>query len=72
MIHIQTQKFFERHTGDEHEVTIMFGGINPVCRGYYEVRVDGEFYSNHDSKLQAFDEVVDIIKINNWTPVRPI
>lgn len=72
MIHIQTQHFYERHTGEEHEVTIMFGGINPVSNGRYQVRVDGEFYSDHRSKLHAFDEVVDIIKINNWSPIRPI
>ena len=72
MIHIQTQRFYERHTGDAHEVTITFGGISPVSRGYYKVSVDGEFYSNHDSKRQAYDEVVDIIKTNRWSPICPI
>ena len=72
MIHIQTQKFFERYTGDEHNVVIMFGGINSAGRRYYQVIVDDEFYSNHDSKAQAFDEVVDIIKANGWTSIRPI
>ena len=71
MIHIQTQSFYEKHTGDKHEVTIMFGHISPVSRGRYEVQVDGGFYSDHDSKRQAFDEIVDIIKVNNWTPLKP-
>lgn len=72
MIHIQTQLFYEKYTGAEHEVTINFGWISAASKGHYEVRVDGEFYSNHDSKRQAFDEVVDIIKYNNWTPLKPI
>ena len=71
MIHVQTQNFYERHTGDKHEVTVLFGWISPVSHGHYQVRVDGEFYSDHDSKLHAFDEVVDIIKTNNWSPVKP-
>lgn len=72
MIHIQTQKFYERYTGEEHEVTILFGHISPVCRGRYEVRLDGEFYTDHDSKAQAFDEIVDILKTTNWSPLKPI
>lgn len=72
MIHIQTQHFYERHTGEEHEVTIMFGGINPVSRGRYHVKVDGAFYSAHNSKLHAFDRIVGIIARNNWSPIRPI
>ena len=72
MIHIQTQSFYERYTGDRHEVSIMFGHISPASRGRYEVRVDGEFYSDHDSKLRAFDEVADIVKAENWSAVCPI
>lgn len=72
MVHIQTQNFYERHTGDRHEVTVVFGHTSPVCRGRYDVRVDGEFYSDHDSKAQAFDEIVDIIKANNWSPISPL
>lgn len=72
MKHIKTQKFYERFTGAEHEVTILFGGINPISSGHYQVRVDGEFYSNHYSMRQVDDEVLDIIKYNNWTPLKPI
>ena len=49
----------------------MFGHISPMSRGRYDVRVDGDFYSDHDSKAQAFDEIVDIIKTYNWTPIKP-
>ena len=69
MIHIQTQNFYERHTGTKHEVTISFGGINPVSRGYYRVTVDGEFHSIADDKGKAFNDVVDIIKQNDWTSI---
>lgn len=72
MVHVQTQTFFERHTGARHEVSINFGGINPASNGRYEVRVDDQFYSTADHKAAAFEEVVDIIKHNNWTPVKPI
>ena len=72
MINIQTQTFYERHTGEKHEVTIDFGWINPVSNGHYEVRVDDEFYATAEHKAQAFDEVVDIIRTNNWTPICPI
>lgn len=72
MIHIQTQSFYERHTGEKHEISVLFGNISPVSRGRYEVRVDGKFYSDHDSKLKAFDEVVDIINAEKWSAVCPI
>ena len=72
MINIHHQNFYEKYTGIKHEVAINFGWINPSSHGYYEVRVDDEFYSNHDSKNQAFDEVVDIIKYNNWSPLKPV
>ena len=66
---IHSQNFYERHTGDRHEVQITF-----ECNGrkVYEVRVDGEFYSTAESKVQAFDEVVDIIRYFNWSPLKPI
>lgn len=65
---IHRQFFYEKYTGQEHEVLI----VMPYLRRCYEVRVDNEFYSDHDSKIQAFDEVVDIIKANNWSPLMPI
>lgn len=72
MIHIQTQSLFERQTGKQHEVSIMFGGINPVSRGHYEVLIDGNFHSRHYRKREAFSEIVNIIKCNHWTPVNRI
>ena len=72
MTHVQTQHFYERHTGDKHDVTILFGWNSAARRGHYTVKVDGEFYSDHESKLSAFYEVVDIIKANNWTSINPI
>lgn len=69
MILVHSQKFFERYTGEEHDISITFEYI-----GYksYKVTVDGDFYSNHDSQGQAFDEVEDILKYTNWSPLRPI
>ena len=66
MITISTQRFYEKHTGDPHEVTVKFR-----CRRY-EIHVDGLFYSIHDKKADVYDEIVDIIKIYNWTPINPI
>lgn len=71
MIHIQTQSFWEKHTGERHEVTIMFGHINLLSSGKYDVRVDGEFYSDHDSRAQALEEISGIVKLNNWSPIKP-
>lgn len=72
MIHVQTQRLYERHTGDAHEVTVLFGGINPASPGNYRVVVDGEFHSIHRSKLQAFDEIVEIIKVRDWTSINRV
>lgn len=72
MVHIQTQRFYERNTGDSHEITITFGHISPACGGKYEVTVDGKFYSDHGTKTKAYDEIVDLIRAQNWTPIRPL
>lgn len=72
MVLVHTQKFYEKYTGEKHEIAVTFGWISPVSRGTYRVTVDDEFYSNHDSRGQAFDEVADIIKVNNWTSICPI
>ena len=66
MIHIHNQTFYSMDTGNSHEVSITFGGINPLCRGHYDITVDGKLHSQHDSKLSAFNEVVNILKANNW------
>lgn len=70
MINIMTQTFYKRHTGEKHEVAMNFGWINPASHGHYEVLVDGQLYTTAERKAAAFDEIVDIIKINDWTPVR--
>ena len=69
MIHIQTQKFYEKQTGNAHEVTILFGGISPVSNGMYEVDIDGEWDSYHKRKHGAFNRITYLIKENDWSPV---
>ena len=69
---VAVQNYFERFTGDKHEISITFGHISPVSNGHYEVRVDGDFYSSHDSRHHAYDEIEDIVKINNWSPLKPV
>lgn len=72
MIHIQTQSLYERQTGKPHEVTIMFGQINPVSRGHYEVLIDGNLHSMHDRKREAFKEVINLMSLNRWTPINRV
>ena len=67
MLFVQAQKFYERFTGQRHEVAVWFHN-----RRVYEIRVDGEFYATAENKAQVFDEVVDIISLNNWTSINPI
>ena len=68
MISIHTQRFYERFTGTPHDITVTF---DYPGRKVYEVRLDGEFYSNHESKREAFDEIVDILRAGNLSAVRP-
>ena len=69
-IYVYSQKFYERHTGQPHEIMITFDYRNKTrC---YDVRVDDEFYATAECKAMAYDEVVDIIRTNNWSPLRPI
>ena len=63
---IQAQEFYERSTGDPHEIVIWFMWIGRKC---YEVRVDDEFYASAESRAHAWDRVVDVIRSNNWSPV---
>ena len=72
MILVQAQTFYEKATGRKHEVSIIFGGINPISNGCYEVLIDGQKHSATKSKGRAFDEVVNIIKATRWVPVNPI
>ena len=67
MILILTQRFYERFTGEAHEVAVLFRE-----HSIYEVRVDGEFYATAENKVQAFDEVADIARLNNWTAICPM
>lgn len=66
-IFIQKQMFFERHTGDGHEVVIYF-----AARRVYEVYVDGVFYATAEHLLAAHNEIIDVIMQNNWAPIRPV
>ena len=38
----------------------------------YVVKVDGVFWSNHESRRAAEDEAADVVIENNWTNVKPI
>ena len=60
---IHRQPFWEK-SGEKHIITITFEG-----RRMYEVRVDEEFYATAEHRLQAFDEVADIARANNWNPL---
>lgn len=62
------QKFYERYDGEPHMVEILFSYVGGRC---YTVTVDGEFYSTAEHRAEAFDEVVDIIRVMNWAPVKP-
>lgn len=42
---------------NEHEVTVRWNAVSKD----YVVRVDGEFYSTHESKASALEEIYDII-----------
>lgn len=69
MINIHTQTFYNRSTGAKHVVAINFGWISKASNGHYEVLVDGEIHSKVKSKGKAFDEVVRIIKDNNYSAI---
>ena len=69
MINIHYQNFYER-TGTKHEIAINFGWVNPASNGHYEVLVDNTTHSKHRFKGDAFDAVVEIIRENNWKPIR--
>ena len=70
MVRVHTQDFYERSTGKKHEVVINFGCINPLSNGHYEVKVDDQHHSDHKWKQKAFGAVVEIIRTNDWTPVK--
>lgn len=63
------QNFYERITGIKHRIEVQFHYNN---RRVYEVRVDDEFYSTAETRAQAYDEVADIIRSNNWSGICPI
>lgn len=64
-LHIHTYTFYGRTDSMKHEITINF-----CARRVYEVLVDGEFYATAESKFQAHEEAADILKHENWSPVR--
>ena len=61
------QTFYERYTGEKHTV---LARRNRLCE--WEVRVDGEFYATAENGVQAEEEIVDILRHENWTPICPI
>lgn len=58
------QRFWQRNTGSEFVVSMMRKGP-----ANYDVKVDDQFYSNHESRAAAYDEIVDIIKAFNLSPI---
>ena len=66
---ISRHTFYEKHTGEKHEAVITYDFSNK-----YQVTLDGEFYSNHESNRQAIDEVIDIRKLHDhdWTVICPV
>lgn len=73
---ILKQRFYEKFTGDPHDILVTkkaeeVHDDNVKCRRYYVVSVDGEFFSTSESRLQAFDEVADLIKHENWASIKP-
>lgn len=64
MLLVQAQNFYERVSGVKHQVSILF-----QKRRCYIVEVDGEFWSTAETRGEAFDEVVDILKVYRWSPV---
>ena len=74
MLNVMTQNFYEKFTGEKHEVVInLVGYINPLgSEHHYEVRVDDEFYSTAESRAEAYEEVEDIVKTNNWSFTKPM
>ena len=69
MIHIQSQRFYERETGVRHYVAIMFDWNTQLKTREYTVMVDNKNHSVHDTKSNAFEEVVNIITANNWSSI---
>lgn len=69
MILVHKQNFYERTINRKHEVVIVFGHISPVSKGTYDLLVDGELHSTHKTKGRAYDELVEILKANDWTGV---
>ena len=61
------QTFYERYTGEKHTVS---AGRKRL--GEWEVRVDGEFYSTAENRVQVEEEIVDILRHENWIPICPI
>ena len=70
-VHVQTQNFYDRQTGDKHTVSIFFVYDNVVSRKRHDVVVDGKKYASAESKGRAFDEVVNVLKGTGWSPVKP-
>lgn len=58
---IKNYKLYERYTGEPHQIQIN------RRNGWYEVRLDDEFFSTAESFRQAQDEAVEIVIELNLT-----
>lgn len=67
---VHRQNFYDRHTGKEHMVMVLFDCVGSKKR--YDVIVDDNRLSSVGTKYQAFDKIVDVIRFHNWSPVCPI
>lgn len=64
---ISGQDFYERMSGEKHRVVVLFEWRGGRC---YDVWVDDEFYATAEHKSGAYEEIVDIIRTFNWSPLR--
>lgn len=67
---VYSQHFYERYLGARHTLAIVFD--YSAGRKCYDIMIDNEFYANTESKCKAYDEIADIIRWFNWTPIKPI
>ena len=69
---ISTYKLYERGTGKEHEIKIVFNGLTRLNHKEYAVIMDGETVGTHRNEDLARNQIVDIAidldltNINRW------
>lgn len=62
---IERYHMYEPASGWKHTVEIVAGN------GGYYLKVDGEFYSTHESRNEAMEEMMDVINSSGWTGLKP-